>query len=427
MNHGTAVKTGAVFGVYMTVSIFFVYMDMKKPCAPIKRTNESQRNTKSLEVTWAESGEKVVYSRTNKWHVFNKYTEIVHVPKNIDNTEEEEEGREVQYDYFRSERVKRIEIKPYIEILKDRFSKMKKFSAEDDFFIPSKKMLRKRVHLNQSNAYDELIHLITLSASQTVSREIFSSLSHIFLLTNFNKVSISNPTVSFPLHFSSTTASSIYECLFVSHSSSTLCKKKTKYCVEPIALKYNLQISDIQTEGPSHLNVNKANFNEYPLIGNCQEVIQRQGGRLGEKSGGVIENVRKDRHTDVCIENLKTPMKTKKIIDERKNIKDIRISLTVDARSSFLQDVNGQHFPRSLVLDLLFDLAGLNSLHKHDIIASLVQVMQQRVAARGYQLVASSAKGGDLLQYLHQEGLPPPLLVHTFWRRPPWACSYGLP
>ncbi|MPC19252.1 hypothetical protein E2C01_012164 [Portunus trituberculatus] len=120
-------------------------------------------------------------------------------------------------------------------------------------------------------------------------------------------------------------------------------------------------------------------------------------------------------------------MKTKKIIDERKNIKDIRISLTVDARSSFLQDVNGQHFPRSLVLDLLFDLAGLNSLHKHDIIASLVQVMQQRVAARGYQLVASSAKGGDLLQYLHQEGLPPPLLVHTFWRRPPWACSYGLP
>ncbi|KAK8396202.1 hypothetical protein O3P69_005336 [Scylla paramamosain] len=121
-------------------------------------------------------------------------------------------------------------------------------------------------------------------------------------------------------------------------------------------------------------------------------------------------------------------MKTKeKKIDEGKNIEDIRISLTIDASSNFVQDANDQHFPRSLVLDLMFDLAGLNSLHKHDIIASLVQVLQQRVVARGYQLVASSAKEGDLLQYFHQEGFPPPLLVHSFWWRPHCICDCSWP
>lgn len=369
MSNAVAVKTGTIFGVYMFVAIYCVYMGVKKPRTASQRIDESQQNTGSLTVTWAES-EKVEYDRrTSQWRVFNKHTKITDVHSAGED--------EVQYDYFTSERVKRIKNKQYTEFLKDRFRTMKKYPPESDPFIPLK-MLRKTVHpVNQSNAYDQLIHLVTLPTSQTVSRKTyFYSPLHSFLPTTPNPLLILNPTISFPLYHSAATTA---KCSFASHSSS--CKKKIKYCAKPpITLKTNLHLSNIQTEGPSHLNVNKgvylSKLNANPLIGFCADVMQRRFGRFGEEweGVGVTDDVRKDKHTDVCTENLKTRMKPKKLDEGKKTTKDIRISLTIDARSSFLQDLNVQHLPRSLVLDLIFDLAGLNSLHKHDIIASLVQV-----------------------------------------------------
>nr|XP_053654635.1 uncharacterized protein LOC128703816 [Cherax quadricarinatus] len=90
-------------------------------------------------------------------------------------------------------------------------------------------------------------------------------------------------------------------------------------------------------------------------------------------------------------------------------------TVTVDAHYTFLKNLKTLGSHQRLLLHTIFDLAGLNSLHRYEIIRRLVQVMSWVLSRRGYQLVHSSAKVEDLLQYLQQEGLQRPLLVLTLW------------
>nr|XP_045612412.1 uncharacterized protein LOC123766975 [Procambarus clarkii] len=92
-------------------------------------------------------------------------------------------------------------------------------------------------------------------------------------------------------------------------------------------------------------------------------------------------------------------------------------TITVNARCAFLEDLKTLRLHQQLLLDITFDLAGLNSLHKYEIIRKLVQELRWVLARGGYLLIRSSADGGDLQHYLQQEGLQRPLHVLTLLRR----------
>ncbi|KAK3888497.1 hypothetical protein Pcinc_007456 [Petrolisthes cinctipes] len=102
------------------------------------------------------------------------------------------------------------------------------------------------------------------------------------------------------------------------------------------------------------------------------------------------------------------------------------ITLTVDTYTTFQKEVKElllfpRHTPvhsppQTLKLTIILDLAGLNSLHKYEIISKFLKVMRRDLNGRGYQLVRSSADATHLLPLLLQEHLHPPFPILTLWR-----------
>ncbi|XP_027222436.2 uncharacterized protein [Penaeus vannamei] len=93
-----------------------------------------------------------------------------------------------------------------------------------------------------------------------------------------------------------------------------------------------------------------------------------------------------------------------------------KYSLTVDADYTFMEEMKKLKFSPLITFDTKFDLAGLNSLHKYEVVWKLLQVFRWLLPRNGYLLVRSSADGDDLLQYLQQEGLQEPLHILTLWK-----------
>ncbi|KAK4290002.1 hypothetical protein Pmani_037069 [Petrolisthes manimaculis] len=102
------------------------------------------------------------------------------------------------------------------------------------------------------------------------------------------------------------------------------------------------------------------------------------------------------------------------------------ITLKVDTYTTFQKEVKElllfpRHTPvhsppQTLKLTIILDLAGLNSLHKYEIISKFLKVMRRDLISRGYQLVRSSADATHLLPLLLQEHLHPPFPILTLWR-----------
>ncbi|XP_042856564.1 uncharacterized protein LOC122243143 [Penaeus japonicus] len=93
-----------------------------------------------------------------------------------------------------------------------------------------------------------------------------------------------------------------------------------------------------------------------------------------------------------------------------------KYTLTVDADYTFMEEIKKLKYWPLVTFDTKFDLAGLNSLHKYEIVWKLLQVLRWLLPRNGYLLVRSSADGDDLLQYLQEEGLQEPLHILTLWK-----------
>ncbi|XP_063597657.1 uncharacterized protein LOC134774228 [Penaeus indicus] len=94
----------------------------------------------------------------------------------------------------------------------------------------------------------------------------------------------------------------------------------------------------------------------------------------------------------------------------------VKYSITVDADYTFMEEIKKLKFSPLITFDTKFDLAGLNSLHKYEVVWKLLQVFRWLLPRNGYLLVRSSADRYDLLQYLQQEGLQEPLHILTLWK-----------
>ncbi|XP_071552438.1 uncharacterized protein [Panulirus ornatus] len=97
------------------------------------------------------------------------------------------------------------------------------------------------------------------------------------------------------------------------------------------------------------------------------------------------------------------------------DVKTSHHKITVDAHYTFLEDLRSLGSSQRLTLDTKFDLAGLNAIHKYEIVGRLLQAVRWALTQRGYHLMRSSADEASLLQYLHQEGFQEPVHVLTLW------------
>ncbi|XP_066952377.1 uncharacterized protein [Macrobrachium rosenbergii] len=100
----------------------------------------------------------------------------------------------------------------------------------------------------------------------------------------------------------------------------------------------------------------------------------------------------------------------KGIVDEIKAQK-----INVDNSYIFVEEFKDLKYMPVIRLDLKLNLAGLNSLHKYEVLSKLLKVIRWVLNKQGYHLERSSADGHLLHDYLHQEGVQQPLYIYTIW------------
>ncbi|XP_050685993.1 uncharacterized protein LOC126980302 [Eriocheir sinensis] len=277
---------------------------------------------------------------------------------------------------------------------------------ENDSSLMQTRLQRsKSIILKHNNAYDQLIHLLTTFTIRGISSDFLPP---------------SRPSTPFPS----------LKCSYVLpySSSSSICKKSKRHCVKiSAASETGQQLPVTHVNTLSHTRVQDVYLSGYenPLSRGCRVVERKEGRRLGNdksvlqvKAGN--ECLKDIDYPNTCKESrkIRVPEEEEEAEEEEDGKSYTPIPLTIDSQRSFVHELGAlTKFPHCLALDLLFDLAGLNSLHRHEVISTLLQELRKLLFDRQYRLVRSSTDGGDLQQFLHQEGLQQPLLVHALWQR----------
>ncbi|XP_064107578.1 uncharacterized protein LOC135216327 isoform X2 [Macrobrachium nipponense] len=103
--------------------------------------------------------------------------------------------------------------------------------------------------------------------------------------------------------------------------------------------------------------------------------------------------------------------------DNRKGIVDEieAQKINVDNTYIFVKEFMDLKYLPVIRLDYKLNLAGLNSLHKYEVLSKLLKVIRWVLKKQRYHLERSSADSRHLHDYLHQEGLQQPLYIYTIW------------
>lgn len=238
-----------------------------------------------------------------------------------------------------------------------RSNKIATLSENDSSVFQTRLQRSNSIILKHNNAYDQLIHLLTTFTARGIASNYLPS-SH-----------PSDPSTSFiPL-----------KCSYVLpySPSSSICKKSKRPCVViSAASEADLKLPVNHANTHSHTGEQNVYLSGYEnplscgcrvvkesILGNDKPVMQVKPGN--EALNGID-------YPNTCKESRKIRAPE----EEEDGKRYTQINLTIDSQRSFVHELGGlTEFPRCLALDLMFDLSGLNSLHRHEVISTLLQVI----------------------------------------------------
>lgn len=236
--------------------------------------------------------------------------------------------------------------------------------SENDSLIQTRLQRSKSIILKHNNAYDQLIHLLTTFTARGIASNYLPFSPH-----------PSGPSTSFIS----------LKCSYVLpySPSSSICKKSKRHCVViSDASEANQKLPVNYANTYSHTGEQNVYLSGYEnpwscgcrvvkesILGNDKPVMQVKPGN--EALNGIDYPI-------TCKESRK--IRAPEEEDDGKWY--TQMNLTIDSQRSFVHELGGlTEFPRCLALDLMFDLSGLNSLHRHEVISTLLQVILILVSA----------------------------------------------